>query len=468
MICESQNTFFRFSNRQDLTAIITSDSQISYKDLFISAGKLASTFSDCGIDKKNYIPLLIADNLQFIKTFVALWKIGAVPVLLNPKLLDVEINSILSDFHFDFLITDKLVSIKNLKLKIINANSFIDDENKNFTDSGSNLKDEAVVIFTSGSEGKPKGVVHTFSSLINSIKSGNQILKQTDKDRWLASLPFFHIGGFQIFCRSLYYGCSIILPHSIQTKEIAQSILQNKPSHLSLVSTQLERLLEFEIVPDKNLKVSLIGGGFVDDELIFQAANKGWKPYRVYGSSETASFITAISADEIKAKPQSSGKALHNVDVKIDDSEILIKSSSLFKNYFDDEDETKSKLINGYYHSGDIGFVDDEGYLFVEARRNDLIVTGGENVNPVEVEKALLKIPFISDACVFPVQNKTWGQIVAAAITRSDESVNEKIIKEELKQRIVGYKIPKKIFFVNELPRTALGKLEREKIRKMF
>ncbi|HSQ45281.1 MAG TPA: hypothetical protein VLM44_00015, partial [Lutibacter sp.] len=121
-----------------------------------------------------------------------------------------------------------------------------------------------------------------------------------------------------------------------------------------------------------------------------------------------------------------------------------------------------------FYHSGDLGFVDVEGYLFIEARRNDLIITGGENVNPIEVEKALLQIPFIKDACVFPKQNKTWGQIVVCAIVSDDNSINDKMIKELLKQKLAGYKIPKQFFFVNELQKTSLGKLDREKIKKMF
>ncbi|RPI63446.1 MAG: fatty acid--CoA ligase, partial [Ignavibacteriales bacterium] len=145
-----------------------------------------------------------------------------------------------------------------------------------------------------------------------------------------------------------------------------------------------------------------------------------------------------------------------------------IKSNSLFKKYLGDEKETSSKLINGFYHSGDLGFVDVDGYLFIEARRTDLIVTGGENVNPIEVEKAILHIVGIRDVCVFAKQDKTWGQIVACAIVKEDNFINEKMIKEILKQQLAGYKIPKQFFFTDILPRTSLGKLEREKIKKMF
>ena len=285
----------------------------------------------------------------------------------------------------------------------------------------------------------------------------------------MASLPFYHIGGFQIICRSLYYGCTIVLPESLKTDDLVTAITNLNPTHISLVSAQLQKFCYLEQRANKSLKVTLVGGGFVDDELMIEADKLGWKPYRVYGSSETASMITAISANEIKAKSQSVGKALNNVEIIIsDDSEILIKSNSLFKKYLDDEKETASKLIDGFYHSGDLGFVDADGYLFIEARRNDLIVTGGENVNPIEIEKALLQFPFIKDACVFPKQNKTWGQIVACALVVTDSSIDIKSIKEKLKLILTGYKIPKEFYFVDELPRTSLGKLEREKIKKMF
>ena len=151
-----------------------------------------------------------------------------------------------------------------------------------------------------------------------------------------------------------------------------------------------------------------------------------------------------------------------------EDSEILVKSDSLFLKYLSDESETKLKLVDDYYYTGDLGFLDDDGYLFIEARRTDLIVTGGENVNPIEVEKAILKINGIKEVCVFPKPSKTWGQIVVCVIVKEDESINGIIVKENLKKIIAGYKIPKEFIFTCELPKTGLGKLEREKIRKMF
>lgn len=488
MIDNHINNFFSFSNRDDIIAIFSNNLQLPYKELFDQSKTIADFFASKQIKKEEYVPILISDQINFVKTIIALWNLGAVPVPINSRLTNEEIISIIDDYDFKFLVTDFDISFESLSLsgeKVELGHSHENTKTQNFTKINlaesilfpqneieyaiPDLNDEAVVLFTSGSTGKPKGVVHTFSSLINSIENGNQILNQQKNDRWLASLPLYHIGGFQIICRSLYNGCAIVIPDSFQTDDLAKTIFEFNPTHISLVSTQLEKLKYQKVKPGNQLKVSLIGGGFVDDELMFEAEKLGWNPSRVYGSSETASFVTAISANEILSKPQSVGKSLINVYTKVaEDSEILIKSESLFVKYLNDEDESNLKLVDGFYHTGDLGFVDEDGYLFIEARRTDLIVTGGENVNPIEVEKALLQIQFIKDACVFPKQNKTWGQIVACAVIVDANPVNEKIIKEYLKQILAGYKIPKQFYFTDSLPRTSLGKLEREKIRKMF
>lgn len=464
------NSFFNFSNRTDLNAVIKSNKSISYGALFSKANQIAQLILEEGITKGNYIPLLIQDQSRFIEVVLALWNLGAIPVPLNTKLLEDEIIALLDDHNFRFLITDKLSHfIYRKKINIISLSKLEFEQIKARQFPRPNLNDEAVVIFTSGSTRKPKGVVHTFSSIINSVKNGNEILMHQEEDRWLASLPFYHIGGFQIICRSLFYGCSIIIPESFQTNDLIESIKSYNPTYLSLVSTQLERLIDKKVKPCECLKQSLIGGGFIDDEFIYKADELGWKPFRVYGSSETASFVTAISPKEIKSKPQSVGRSFSNVKIKITaESEILIKSNSIFNRYLNDDKGTSTKLIEGFYYSGDLGFVDNEGYLFIEARRTDLIVTGGENVNSIEVEKSLRLIPGIEDACVFAKMDKTWGQIVVAAVVTSELSINEKSIKENLKQKLAGYKIPKIIYFTHNLPHTSLGKLERETIAKMF
>ncbi|AFH49026.1 O-succinylbenzoic acid-CoA ligase [Ignavibacterium album JCM 16511] len=458
--------FYKYSNREDLIAVRTSKMKLSYKELFDSADKLSSklTFPDSSIS--NYIPILSSNNAEFILITLALWKKGLVPVPINIRWTEKEVESVIVNNKFDLIFYEDKFSDK---IKNLNIGKFSFEELFSLPETNTVFRnnDEALVIFTSGSTGEPKGVVHTFNSLASSTINGNDILKQTESDRWLASLPFYHIGGFQIICRALSSGCEIIIPDDLETESLKKAVEQFNPTHISLVSTQLQRLLDSNVKVDESLKLTLIGGGFSEDELIFNADKLGWKPIRVYGSSETASFITAAAAEEIRNKPGTVGKPVKNTIIKISyDDEILISTSSLFSYYLNNPEETKSKLKNGFYHSGDIGRIEDT-YLFIETRRNDLIVSGGENVNPYEVEKALMEIPGIKEVCVFPIEDNEWGQLVACAIV-ADKKISDEEIKKELKSKLAAFKIPKKFYFVNQLPKTSLGKIEREKIRAMF
>lgn len=468
MIINSSNQLFRFSEREDLIFIISEKLNYSYKQFFTEAKQLAAFLYSKRISENSYLPILIDDQFLFIKTVLAAWYLKAVPVPINSKMLEVEINSLLKENDFKLILTDRhKLKIDNESLNVIQIKSAVSEEETVIEFDTPSIENNAVIIFTSGSSGKPKGIIHTFSSLINSIENGLAILNQNINSRWLASLPFYHIGGFQILCRTFYSGCSLILPGNLKNQNLFGTITNLEPTHISLVAAQLQQLLAANVNPPKNLVLSLIGGGFTEDELIIEADQKGWKPKRVYGSSETASFVTSVSPDEIRSKPNSVGKSVPNVAIEIENGEVLVKSKSLFSGFLN---ETKSKNCltkDGFYPTGDIGRLDNDGFLFIEAKRQDLIVTGGENVNPYEVENALIEIDEVLEACVFPLQNKKWGQIVCAAIVCS-KKISEEDILENLKARLAGFKVPKQIYFTDSLPKTALGKLEREKIQSLF
>uniref|UniRef100_A0A832G1T5 O-succinylbenzoic acid--CoA ligase n=1 Tax=Ignavibacterium album TaxID=591197 RepID=A0A832G1T5_9BACT len=459
--------FYTYSEREDLMAIRTDSESFSYKKLFelseITARKIISIIST----EQTYVPILSSNSSEFIITTIALWNLGLVPVPLNTRWTEKEISDVIFKNNLEVILFEKEFAVKlnSVRIKKISFDDLFNSHSESFHKKNN---DEAVVIFTSGSSAEPKGVVHTFDSLANSIMNGGKILNQSIGDRWLASLPFYHIGGFQIICRALSSGCEIIIPTDLRFESIKNSVSNFKPTHISLVAAQLKRLIEEKIKPDKTLKVCLIGGGFSEDNLLIEAARNGWNPIRVYGSTETASFITAANAEEIIAKPNTVGRAVDNVRITISsEGEILISTKSLLKNYLNDEKAINEKIKNDFYHSGDLGKIDDNEYLFVDAKRTDLIVSGGENINPIEVENALLKIPSIKEACVFPIQDEYWGQIVAAALVING-SIDEEFLKNELKKNLASFKIPKKYFFVNELPKTSLGKIERDKVRKMF
>jgi O-succinylbenzoic acid--CoA ligase len=460
-------------------AIITTENTLPYSDLQKQMIEIARSLIEHGINKGDYVSIISYNNKDFVVLVLALWLIDAIPVPINTRLNDQEIENLIAIAGLK-----KILLHKDLENKFNISKQIIFPFNKaGITDFSLNSLDDtsktAVVIFTSGSTGTPKGVMLSFQNLISSFETGDKFLQQSSKDRWLASLPFYHIGGFSIITRTLLSGASMIIPDSSDIKDFTNCIQNFKPTLASFVGTQLRRLIDENINPVKELRNILIGGGFVDDDLIKSAINAGWRISKVYGSSETSSFVAAYSLKNFKNKMESSGKAIPPNEIFIVDEqkkklpanaigEIAIKSDATFSGYLNNDDEAKNKLVNGIYFTGDIGYIDEDGFLFVEARRTDLIVTGGENVNPFEVEKQILQHKNVKDCCVLGIEDKTWGHIVAAVIVPENKSLSEVGIKNFLKEKLAGFKVPKKVLFVENIPKTSLGKVEKEKVIALF
>jgi o-succinylbenzoate---CoA ligase len=476
------------SHKPNSPAIIKKDLVYTYHEL----DNLSSSFSrsDATVIRQNeYVGIYLDNSPAFIISVLALWKLGAVPVPINLLATNDELINLINIAGISAIITEELYSqrfqtvimLSNRKIKTIIYRT--DHEKGEAGETRLQVKKqttkkEAVVIFTSGASGEPKGVVHTFNSLLSSIINGNEIFHHNIGDRWLGGLPFYHIGGFQIICRAIYYGAAIIIPQSLQTDHISEAIKEYKPTHTSFVSTQLKRLLENNVKPNDELRCSLIGGGFIDKKLLLDAKVSGWHPVKVYGSSETASFICVLKENDVEDNGDSTGKPIGNNRINIVDEngeefsiqtegEIVIKSESLFKNYLNNKSETENKLKQASYFTGDLGYIDDFGFLFVTGRKNEMIVTGGKNVNPIEVESVILKYPGIVETAVFPIDDVEWGEIICAAIVTSIK-IDTRDLRTFLKKELSSYKVPKKIFVENILPRTSLGKIERSKLKKKY
>lgn len=475
------NSLVDWNNIKNISAdhpfIICSDKIITYSDFDLHCKKRASALAGKGINSGEFVPIISENSTDFIINVFALWKLNAVPVLLNIRLTESEIIEQIKFTQSKFLILDPSFK-KKIFLKGINVLINFSDENFESSSFPFNADSEATaaVFFTSGSTGKAKAVELSFNNLINSAVNGNSLLNQTNEDKWLAALPFYHIGGFSLITRAFLFGGSIIIPHSLSTDDICKSFAEYNPTLTSLVSTQLKRLMESNCRPSKNLKNVLLGGGFIDDDLIKEAQKNGWRITKVYGSTESASFVTALQCDQVLNS--SAGKPIHTNKIFIVDDErnelpagkigeIVIEGNSIAKGYLNNPEETKRKFQNGRYFTGDIGWIDKDGYLYVEARRVDLIITGGENVNPLEVENELLKHPLILEAAVFAVEDDEWGQAVSAAlITRNNSGVTTDEIRNFLKDKIAGFKIPRHIYIVDNFPRSSLGKIQKQILKE--
>ncbi len=467
------------SSLKDSIFIINNQSTISYREFENQVNKISFYLENKGIKKDDNIAVISENNPDFILLIFSIWKLKAVPVSINIKLLPKEIEEqiIFADCKFVLIQEIFLKKITYLPVSItIIPFPFEIESSQISSHKKFNKEGTALMLFTSGSSGKSKAVILTYDNLIQSFLIGNQLLNQNGNDRWLASLPFYHIGGFSIIVRAFLSGASVIIPDSLKNEDLIKALKNFRPSLASFVSTQLQRLIESNVEPNKELKNILIGGGFTGKDLSLTAVKKGWKITKVYGSTEVSSFVSAISSDEILNRPGSSGKALYPNEIIIVNEkkknmppnelgEIAVKSPALIKGYYKNPAETSKKLINNFYYTGDIGYLDTDGYLFVEARREDLIISGGENIIPKEVESAILDYSYIDDAFVFGLDSSEWGQEAAAAIVvRNNEKINSNDLREFLRKKLAVYKIPRKIFFLNEIPKTSLGKVQKEKL----
>ncbi|RJQ63522.1 MAG: o-succinylbenzoate--CoA ligase [Stygiobacter sp.] len=462
-------------------AIYTSDLRINYDKLLEQSLATAEYLSSLGIKNGDNVCILSNHSYQFWIIVNALWLLGAVPVPLNTRNTIEEISWQTKHVDAKFIITFQPTQlVSNLKfVQHISLDDFDFQGNiipNNLFHSSYYTLRSSLILFTSGSTGNPKAVVHTFKSLYESVKAMDSFFSLSSNDLWLTSLPLYHIGGFMILVRGLLSGGGVIFPNNLKHEAVIDAMAEFNPTHVSMVSTTVKRIIDEDTEPNTNLKYVFLGGGPLSPEICSKAIDAGYPIVKVYGSTETCSMIAALKSTDIYIRPDSAGFALTNeikINIKDDDEnaedtndstigEVLISSPTLFKEYYNDQQSTQTKIVDGFYHTGDYGCLDDERYLYIESRREDIIITGGENVSANEVEEALLSLPGIQDKFVFGMEDEKWGQIVCAAIVC--ENLSESEIKSQLKEKLAGFKIPKKFFFVEEIPRNEMGKIKRAEL----
>ena len=454
-------------------AVIADDCEYTFSELDKYVDSAALTLRENKIICDQLVPVILGHKIEFIIVVFALWRIGAVPVPVSPQLTESEYKTLFESLSVNVAVVGNEVSYLKQYINCLSADYKMSPNCLPESLWGKSKNNLAIVMLTSGSTGASKAVMISFSSLFNSFLSISKFDDYDETDKFLASLPFHHIGGFSILIRSLLTGASLCIPRSTKHEDIIYFINKFNPSIISLVPTVLKRLVEIGLKPNTALRSLYVGGGPSNEKLTADAFELNYPIVKVYGSTETCAMVSAV---RIKRIPHfnSSGYALPGNDITIDVSgmidyndyylgEILIRSGSLFSGYLNDDKLTKEKLEEGWYHTGDYGYIDENGLLHVVMRREDLIVSGGENLNPVEIQNALNSIDGISESFVTGIDDEEWGQIaVAYIVTNSD--IKDTEIKNELRKLIAPYKIPKNIIRVKSLPRNDLGKVNRQEL----
>jgi O-succinylbenzoic acid--CoA ligase len=286
-------------------------------------------------------------------------------------------------------------------------------------------------------------------------------------------LPLFHVGGLSILLRSVMQGTGVVVHERFDPAAVNRAIDDEGVTIVSLVSVLVQRLLDHrgERPFPPHFRCALVGGGPVPPALLERCARLGVPVAQTYGLTEATSQVTTLPPVDAIRKLGSAGRALPGTEVRIgrgDEGEILVRGPTVMQGYLDDPAATTVALRDGWLHTGDVGRLDEEGYLYVLDRRDDLIVTGGENVYPAEVEAALVSHPSVLEAAVIGLLDPTWGQRVVGVV-RLEAKASPEELQAHCRGLLAGYKVPREIHVVQApLQRTASGKLQRSAIRQQL
>ena len=300
------------------------------------------------------------------------------------------------------------------------------------------LERPATIIFTSGSMGTQKAALHTFGNHYHNALGSNANIALRPGERWLHSLPLYHVGGLSILFRCLLAGATIALAR--QGTPIGEAISGLSATHVSLVSTQLSRLLR-ESAELGGLEAVLMGGGPVPAFLVDEAIVRGLPIHTSYGLTEMASQVTTTPPGASLEALRTAGLVLPGREVAIsEEGEILVRGKTLFAGYVERENTDRPLDSDGWFYTGDFGELDENGFLRVVGRRDNLFISGGENIQPEEIEEALCRIQGVDEAIVVPVPDPEFGHR-PVAFTRTDGD-EPKDPAAELRKVLPGYKIP--------------------------
>jgi o-succinylbenzoate---CoA ligase len=466
-------------------ALIFEENTYTFKEVFDKAKKIAGKLGALHLGRGSSAAVLFTNHADSVFILYALQMAGVRTVILNNRLTAEELSWQLNDSDAEVLIheesfTDKTALIHYDKRRICTDELDKMDEADCIILEEYDLQEVTTIMYTSGTTGNPKGVMQTYGNHWWSATASSLNLGLHEQDKWLCTVPIFHISGYSILMRSQIYGMPVILHRGFEEKKVIDDIRKHKITIMSVVSTMLKRILNVlgtEKLPD-TFRCMLLGGGPAPLPLLEDCLEKDIPVFQTYGMTETSSQFATLSPEYSIKRLGSAGKALFPNQIRIVDAdgnelpaqtegEIIVKGPNVTIGYLNREDETADKIRNKWLHTGDIGYLDSDGFLYVLDRRSDLIISGGENIYPAEIEGVLLSHPGVADAGVIGTEDEQWGQVPVAFIVKNEATVlSEEDLLEICQQKLAKYKLPKKIYFVDSLPRNAAKKLLRRKLRE--
>ncbi len=490
-------------------AVIFNDRVISYRELHHRANRTAAWLQSLGIEKGDRVAVMLMNSLEFIEVFLACSRLGAIFVPINYRITGRELNHPIANarprlFIFDqsFLnMIDSLGLANQLppmllavvgdvsppgKQRCYNRETADFEGQRPFVSRSlgpSDPEEPQVIMYTSGTTGAPKGAVLSHRKTFFNCLNAEIFFKLNFDDIMLIVLPLFHSGGLFIQAApSLYKGATILLHSKFDPISVYRDIEKYRVSKFLGVPTVFRSLLN--VPPKQRGDVSSLktvaGGGEKTSKALFQACKEAGFGFRqIMGQTETSILLWA-SEEVSLTRPGTVGRPVFHAEVSILDrngrrvrpgeiGEIVVRGSIMMKEYWQDPEQTDATIKNGFLHTGDLAYVDQDGYYYLVDRVDDMYISGGENVYPAEVETVLREMEGIDDIAVVGVPDETWGATGHAFILpQKGCRVELTHVQQFCHERLARFKIPKQMSFVKELPRTALGKVRKNELRRQL
>ena len=491
----------------DFPFIVEGKNELTFAETIQKAKNICTYLNKIGIKPGDKVGICMQNCTEWVVIYVALAAYGVTVVPFNSWWKKEELSYGIehSEVKLVFSDTKRYESLTDLNIEIIvnepidskkTFNEIVSGTSAEWPEANATEEDISVLLYTSGSTGLPKGVMLTHLAIINALFSfytlgelrkivHNETLLDVENASVLINVPLFHVTGLITqFLLSMIAKRKLIIMYKWEAKYALDLIKEHKVTNLSGVPTQSWDLLNHPDIDNYDLS-SLIdigaGGAARPEDQVFNLHDKFNIPMTfAWGMTETAALGTILRGDDYLKRPNSAGLAVPDISeiAVMDDSnnflntdeigEIVFKSPSNTIGYLKNEEETKKSIVNGWLKTGDLGYVDNDGYLFIVDRKKALIIRGGENISCLEVENVLDKHPDIMESCVCGIDDDKFGEIVGAYIY-----TNKELRKEDLKifmaDKLANYKVPEVIIFTTEsLPRIASEKIDRVTIKQLL
>jgi len=469
----------------------------TYGEFDAAVNRTANLLKKNGIAKGDVVSLLMPNGAEYIIAYFACFKIGALAGPVNSLLKAEEIEYVVSNSEAKLLLagSEFLETIDPIRSHLPTLQNIIvfDDEAEAAKDRSDILEeteltkdDEAIIIYTSGTTGKPKGCLLTHGNLIANARQITGWLSYTEKDRLLTIMPLFHMNAVSVTTMSpLYAGGSSVVSPKFSASRFWQIVSDHKITSFGSVATMLSMLLQKypggvpEGLQTEQLRFAMCGSAPVPAEVMKKFEETFNCPViEGYGLSESTCRSTFNPPDENR-RAGSCGKPIGNEmcifdeeDREVPDGElgeIVLRGENIFKAYFKNEEATEKAFRGGWFHTGDIGYRAPDGFFYIVDRKSDMIIRGGENIYPREIDEVLYSHPAVASAAVIGVPDELYGEEVAAFIVLKDGAkVTGQEVMDFCGARLADFKCPKSVHFLKDIPKGPTGKLLKRELARMF